>query len=152
MNQRFDRIAGLVFLAIGLGFMYESRNISKSAYGSAVGPDMFPFVLGLILALLGVRLCYETVRYTNVSKEKVYYDYKRFLIILISSILYAYFLEEIGYVIGTFLFLLVGFQVMEKGKWLSSFLISSLFSVGVYVIFVEVLKGSLPSWPIWFGL
>lgn len=152
MSQRFDRVASLVFLVIGLGFMYESRSISKSAYGSAVGPDMFPFILGLILAVLGVRLCYETFRYTNVKKEKASYDYKRFCIILISSVLYAYFLEEIGYVIGTFLFLLVGFQVMEKGKWLSSLLISSLFSAGVYVMFVEVLKGSLPSWPVWLGL
>lgn len=152
MSKMFDRYASIVFLLIGIGFMIGSQQISKSAYGSNVGPDIFPFGLGLILVLLSVRLMVETFRYKIDSQAQASFDYKRFLVILISAILYGLLLDSLGYVISTFFFLLIGFQTMERGKWGSSILISALFSLGVYVLFVEVLKGSLPGWPVWLGL
>jgi putative tricarboxylic transport membrane protein len=151
MSKTFDRSASLFFLVIGLGFMFESRKISASVYGSNVGSDIFPFGLGLLLVLLSLRLFYETFRYKETGGETKPFDYKRFLIILVSAVFYGLFLEDIGYVLGTFLFLLIGFQTMEKGKWISSLLISGLFSFGVYFIFVEVLQGTLPGFPAWLG-
>lgn len=156
MSKTFDRYASLLFLIIGAAFMLESRNISDSAYGSNVGPDIFPFGLGLVFALLSLRLFYETFKYpqqeTDNGEPAAKLDYKRFGIILIAAVLYAFFLEEIGFIIGTFLFLLVGFQTMEKGKWLSTVIIAALFSYGVYYLFVEILQGTLPGWPVWLGL
>lgn len=55
MNKTADRIAAVAFLAVGALFMVESLRISKSAYGSAVGPNVFPFLLGLVLVLLSVN-------------------------------------------------------------------------------------------------
>ncbi|KEO84003.1 tripartite tricarboxylate transporter TctB family protein [Tumebacillus flagellatus] len=153
MNKTFDRYASLVSLIIAAAFMIESRNISSSAYGSNVGPNIFPFGLGLIFALLSLRLFYETFKDSKrdgETREKL--DWKRFLIIFAAAALYAFFLEEIGYIVGTFAFLLIGFQTMQKGKWLSSILISALFSYGVYFVFVQVLQGTLPGWPVWFGM
>ncbi|MGB8956995.1 MAG: tripartite tricarboxylate transporter TctB family protein [Tumebacillaceae bacterium] len=150
MSKSFDRYASLFFLIVGAAFMLESQKISHSAYGSNVGPDIFPFGLGLACALLSLRLFYETFKYPKQSKEaKGSLDYKRFSIILIAALFYAFFLEEIGYIIGTFIFLLIGFQTMQKGKWLSSVLISALFSYGVYFVFVKILEGTLPGWPVW---
>ncbi|WP_235420944.1 hypothetical protein [Jeotgalibacillus soli] len=37
---------------------------------------------------------------------------------LAASVLYVLLLEPLGYVITTFLFLLVGFQVIDRGGWL----------------------------------
>jgi putative tricarboxylic transport membrane protein len=151
VSKMFDRYASFVFLLVGMGFMLESRNISESAYGSNVGPDIFPFGLGLILSLLSLRLFYETLRYRQGDQQGKTLDYKRFLIILAAAILYGFFLKDIGYVAGTFVFLLIGFQAMEKGKWGKSILIAGLFSVGIYYLFVEILKGSLPGLPSWLG-
>jgi putative tricarboxylic transport membrane protein len=158
MNKTFDRSAALVFLALGIGFVTESRKISGSAYGSNVGPDIFPMGLGIVFALLALRLFYETFKYpksetseTSEEGSSSSLDYKRFGIILAAAFLYAFFLEEIGYVIATFVFLLIGFQTMKKGKWLSSLIISALFSYGVYFIFVDVLQGTLPGWPVWLS-
>lgn len=152
MSKVFDRYAAVVFLTIGLLFMVESKRITQSAYGSNVGPDVFPFYLGLILILLSLRLFYETFRYTTTKKNKESLDYKKFGAILGMAILYAYFLEDIGYVISTFIFLLIGFQMMKRGKLTSSLIISAAFSFGIYYLFVEVLNGSLPGFPSWLGL
>jgi len=131
--------------------MWESQKISKSAYGSEVGPNIFPFALGLILVILSLRLFYETFRYQGGTNKKAGLDYKRFFIILLAALVYTLVLEEVGYVISTFLFLIIGFQTMEKGKWGKTLLISAIFAYGVYYLFVEILKGSMPGFPVWLG-
>jgi len=148
MSRTFDRYASLSFLVIGVFFIVESQSFSSTSYGSGVGPDLFPTGLGILLILLSIRLFYETFRYPSKNKDKQNLDWKRFGIIFIAAIGYAISLEFIGYVLSTFLFLLIGFQTMERGKWLGSILISALFSWGVYYLYVEILKGTLPAFPL----
>jgi putative tricarboxylic transport membrane protein len=150
MSKTFDRYSSLIFLVVGLAFILESRKISDSAYGSNVGPDIFPLGLGILLILLSLRLFYETFHYQAKEGDRRVLDNKSFLIILLSAILYGLFLETVGYVITTFLFLIIGFQVMERGGWWKTLLIAGCFSFGVYYLFVEVLNGTLPGFPAWF--
>lgn len=150
MLLSFDRIAAVLFCCTGILFMVGSKQLSSSSYGSVVGPDIFPFFLGAILILLSLRLFYETFTSKNQqTQEKT--DIKRFAIIFIAALIYVVTLETIGYVITTFLFLFISFQVMERSKWITSFIISACFSGFVYYLYVNVLKGTLPGWPIWFS-
>ncbi|MEK3883196.1 tripartite tricarboxylate transporter TctB family protein [Paenibacillus sp. PL2-23] len=149
MNQTFDRYASVVFLLLGIGFMWQSAGISAASYGSTVGPNIFPFGLGLALVLLSIRLFYEALRIKAAERGKERLDYKRFFIIFGAAFLYAFFLEWIGYVIGTFAFLLTAFQTIERGRWLKSIIIAALFSIGVYAVFVVLLEGSMPGFPSW---
>jgi putative tricarboxylic transport membrane protein len=151
MNTTFDRYAGIAFFAIGLAFVIGSLGISTSAYGSNVGANIFPMILGSFLSLMSIRLIYETIRKQREEKRKENLDYRRFGIIFISAVLYAYFLEDIGFVISTFLFLMIGFQTMQKGRVWVSLLIAACFSYGVYYLYVHVLDGSLPGFPTWLG-
>lgn len=148
MSKTFDRFAGIAFLLIGLLFVLESRKISESSYGSEVGPNIFPIGLGILLILLSARLIYETFRYQVLQGEAEKVQYGKFVVLLISAILYAALLEPLGYVITTFTFLLIAFQTMERGRWIQSLAIASLFSFGVYYLFAEFLGGSLPGFPV----
>lgn len=155
MNLMFDRIGSLFFALVGALFIAESQNISSSAYGSQVGPNMFPFGLGVILILLSLRLLWETykkgvVASTSVSQSPL--RYKRFLFILAATVLYVLLLEPLGYVIASFAFLLYAFTMMGSKSVLKSAIASLLFSVGVYVIYVHLLKGTLPGLPAWLGV
>ncbi|MCH6266888.1 tripartite tricarboxylate transporter TctB family protein [Neobacillus citreus] len=151
MELKFDRIASVLFLAVGVLFIIGSRHLASSSYGSVVGPDIFPLVLGNALVLLSIRLFFETFQNKNKQENKEKLEYKPFIIIFIATLLYILTLESIGYVITTFLFLFVCFQTMERSKWINSLIISAAFSGLVYFLFVEVLKGTLPGWPIWFS-
>ncbi|WP_286166259.1 tripartite tricarboxylate transporter TctB family protein [Bacillus sp. E(2018)] len=149
---KFDRYASILFALLGAAFLIESRNISESAYGSEVGPNVFPFLLGLILILLSVKLFLESFK--NIQKEKKDKEnlqIKRFIVILTASLLYAGFIEILGYVLSTFIFLFVCFQAMERGSLIKNGIIALAFSSFVYFLFVVVLKGSLPGMPIWFS-
>jgi putative tricarboxylic transport membrane protein len=150
MDIRFDRFAAILFLTVGVLFMIGSRHISQSSYGSVVGPDIFPFFLGILLTILSIRLFYETFNGKSQGRNKRDMQYKPFLIIFTATLIYILTLESFGYVITTFLFLFVCFQTMESSKWIKSLIISACFSGLVYFLFVEVLKGTLPGWPIWF--
>ena len=147
MSKTFDRYASIAFLLIGLVVVMESQKIPDSAYGSAVGPKVFPMWLGAILLVLSLRLLYETFKYKSEAATKEIFQYKKFAIILISAVLYAFTLEKLGYVISTFGFLLIAFQTMERGRILRSILIALVFSVGIYYLFSEFLGGSLPGFP-----
>ncbi|KIY21035.1 MULTISPECIES: tripartite tricarboxylate transporter TctB family protein [Mesobacillus] len=151
MSIQFDRIASILFLATGVLFIVGSRQLGSSSYGSSVGPDIFPLLLGIILVLLSIRLFYETMvaKTQHSSKKKLLY--KPFLIIFSATLVYILTLETIGYVITTFLFLFVSFQTMERSKVITSLIISAFFSGFVYFMYVEVLKGTLPGWPIWLS-
>ncbi len=151
MNKTFDRYASFIFFLLGIGFMWQSAGISSSAYGSTVGPNIVPFGLGALLVLLSLRLFYEVLKTKGEGSKGGRLDYKKFLIIFAAAFLYAFFFETIGYIIGTFLFLLISFQALERGNWLQSILISGLFSIGVYIIFVVILEGSMPGFPSWIS-
>ncbi|MBN6885423.1 putative tricarboxylic transport membrane protein [Cytobacillus horneckiae] len=151
MDIKFDRCAAVVFLAVGLLSVIGSRGIASSSYGSVVGPDIFPLFLGILLMILAIRLFYETFQVSRSAGKKEKLRYKPFFIIFIATLLYILTLETIGYVITTFVFLFICFQTMEKGKWVTSLIISAGFSGVIYFLFVNVLKGTLPGWPIWFS-
>lgn len=139
-----------MFLTVGVLFIIGSKHLESSSYGSSVGPDIFPFILGSALVLLSIRLFYETFITKNQQGTKEKLQYKPFLIIFTATLLYILTLETIGYVITTFLFLFVCFQTMERSKVILSLIISACFSGIVLFLYVEVLKGTLPDWPIWF--
>ena len=148
MSKTFDRYSSVAFLLIGLLFVIESQRISDSAYGSTVGPKIFPMWLGVILILLSLRLLYETFKYKKTTASGSKLQYKKFIIIIVSAVLYAFLLEKVGYVISTFLFLLITFQTMERGRLLPSFIIAAVFSFGIYYLFSKLLGGSLPGFPV----
>jgi putative tricarboxylic transport membrane protein len=154
VNKTFDRYSSICFAIVGALFIVESRNISASAYGSEVGPNIFPLGLGVILVLLSLRLFWESSRKTagEQSKTAVPPQYKRFMIMLAATFLYVFLLEPIGYIITTFLFLFVTFQVMGSKSYLKTTIVSLCFSVGVYYLYVDLLKGTLPGFPVWLGM
>lgn len=148
MSKQFDRYASIAFLLVGLLFVIESQKISESAYGSSVGPKIFPMWLGGILIVLSLRLLYETFKYKSDASDRTKLQYRKFTIILVSAIGYAFLLEKLGYIISTFAFLLIAFQTMERGKLVKSLIIAGAFSFGVYYFFAEILGGSLPGFPV----
>ncbi|WP_166241286.1 tripartite tricarboxylate transporter TctB family protein [Paenibacillus turpanensis] len=156
--KNFDIGAAILFLLVGGAFVWESRKLAATAFGSSVGPDLFPLVLGSLLVLLSIKLIFESRKQLRASTgasdaadgEKP--DNTRFLLILGATIAYVLLMEPLGYIISTFLFLLTGFQVMSRSGLLKSIGISAAFSILVYVLYVNLLQGTLPPLPAWLGM
>jgi putative tricarboxylic transport membrane protein len=151
LNKTFDRSLSLVIIAVCSVFIFESTKMLKGSFGSTIGPGLLPMILAIVLVILSLINFYQTFRVKNSGETSEKLQYKRFLILLGTSILYCLLLEPIGYVISTFLFLTLAFQVMEKGKIIYSLIFSAVISIGVYFVYVDVMKGTLPGLPVWLG-
>ncbi|WP_040293222.1 tripartite tricarboxylate transporter TctB family protein [Acetonema longum] len=148
-KKMFDRLAGGAFLLVGLLAVAGSFQIADSAYGSKVGPSIFPLGLGAIITFLSLGLIYQTCQYKQDTKAKADRDYKRLGLMLLALCLYIALFETLGYIVSTFLFLLAAFQIMERSKLWFSAGIAAFFSVGAYYLYVVMLHGSLPPFPYW---
>jgi putative tricarboxylic transport membrane protein len=151
MKKTFDTIAGCVFLVVGFFFVAGSRGISRSSYGSNVGPDVFPFGLGIILMLLAVVVIYQARRLKDNAKGKGARDARRLGLLLLATVVYVFAFETLGYVISTFGYLVFVFQVMERKRLIASIAISAFFSCFVYAVYVTVFQGTLPPLPLSLG-
>lgn len=146
VNKTFDRYASVVFLVLGIASYMYSQTLTVSNVGIAIGPKALPSFLSVILVILSAVNLLAAIRSTAPEKKEKL-EYKKFFIIFISLVLYALLIEPLGYVITTFLFLVIGFQTMEKGKYLQSAIIAAAFAVGIYYLYVEVALGVLPPLP-----
>ncbi|MBO8162844.1 MAG: tripartite tricarboxylate transporter TctB family protein [Brevibacillus sp.] len=151
MSTRFDRYSSVVFTMIGVFFVAESGSISASAYGSKVGPNLFPLGLGILLILLSLRLFWEASRKKSEQKATPAVDHRRLISFVVLTFLYAVVMEWMGYVLSTSLFLFCAFWLMNKENWWKSAMIACSFSLLVYYIYVDGLKGTLPGWPAWLN-
>jgi putative tricarboxylic transport membrane protein len=141
----FDRYASIVFIVLGVLLFFYSQTLTTSIE-SHIGPKELPMFLSVALVFTGILNLVAALR-AKAGKKKEGLEYKKFLIILGSLLLYVFLLEPVGYVISTFLFLLVAFQTMERGQILKSAIIAAAFAGGIYYLYVEVAMGSLPGLP-----
>ena len=143
----FDRYASVVFIALGVSLWFYAQTLTTSSTGTSIGPKELPLFLAAVLTVLGFINLVTAIRSKPSEKKGQGLEYRKFLIILGFLLLYVFLLESVGYVISTFLFLMAGFQTMEKGAYWKSALIAAVFSGGIYYIYVEVALGVLPGLP-----
>jgi putative tricarboxylic transport membrane protein len=143
----FDRYASIVFIALGAALFFYARTLTSSSTGAAIGPRELPLFLAVALTITAVINLVSAVRAKSPQRKEEGLEYRQFLIILGLLLLYVFLLEPLGYVISTFLFLMAGFQTMEKGGYVKSALIAAAFSGGIYFVYVKVALGVLPGLP-----
>lgn len=143
----FDRYASIVFIALGVSLFFYSQTLTTTSTGGSIGPKELPLFLAVALVILSTFNLVAAIKAKSAAGKGGGFEYRKFLIILGSLLLYVLLLEPLGYVISTFLFLLAGFQTMERGAYLKSTLIAAAFSGGVYLLYVKVALGVLPGLP-----
>ncbi len=143
----FDRYASIIFIALGVALFFYSRTLTSSSTGTSIGPQELPLFLSVALVITSVINLVAAVRATSSEKKEKGLEYRKFLIILGLLLAYVLLLEPLGYVISTFLFLMAGFQIMERGGYVKSALIAGAFSGGIYFLYVKVALGMLPGLP-----
>jgi putative tricarboxylic transport membrane protein len=145
----FDRYASIIFIALGISLFFYSRTLTTYSTGGYIGPKELPMFLAVALIITGVINLVLAIRSKSaeIKENAKGLEYKKFIIIVVMLFLYVVLLEPLGYIISTFLFLMAGFQTMEKGRYLKSAIFAALFAGGIYYLYVEVALGTLPGLP-----
>jgi hypothetical protein len=139
-----DFWAGLMFLIIGLGVTWGSKNYD---YGTAakMGPGYFPAMLGGILAVLGAII---VVRSLFVNGEPVgRFHWKPLLMVMLSLALFGVVLQTLGLVIAIFILIIVSSLGGHEFKWKGVLLNAFFLTIGSVAIFNYGLGLQFPVWP-----
>lgn len=150
LNQRQrDMSSSLFWLVIGLLFCLGSIKYGdiRAGFPSA---GFFPFMGGAILMLLsGIQLL-GAVFAPRAEDEKAEAFFpqqdtvRRLSISLIILFLYPISLDVLGFLITTFLFMVLILRCLEPQGWKTVLVTASLTSIVAYVLFEVLLKVQLP--------
>jgi putative tricarboxylic transport membrane protein len=146
--KKYDRITSVVWLGFAVYICAESVRLPLGSFHDP-GPGFLPLLVGLILAGLSI-ICFQTGRTAERKDEKAsWYSrerWKNLIWILLALFAYAVALDNLGFLVSTFLFLSVLFRVgMEPQKWYWAIGGSAIASVSCYVVFELWLRTQLPK-------
>jgi putative tricarboxylic transport membrane protein len=110
------------------------------------GPGFLPFYTAILLGFLALISLLQTLKSAEGSASKIWggIHYGKLAILLGTLFLYVLFFERLGFLLGTFLLLLVLFRIMEPYGWKTVLLCSVLTTAGTYFFFVILLESRLP--------
>lgn len=147
MLQTMDRKVALVIMAVAIIYLVLSYQLPDFIY-TQVDADALPKGLGYLLLGLSVLLFIQNVPETSEQKEKRTLKKEDLILLLITLgalIIYVFFLEILGFVISTLVFLTVTMRLYGYMNWLRNVLVSVIFTLVLYFAFNYLLKIYLPQ-------
>jgi putative tricarboxylic transport membrane protein len=146
--KKLDQISGGFWLIFSILVAEESTRLGLGIMHSP-GPGLMPFYTSLALAFLALVLLSLAIlgkgsrEVPDETLEKG--NWKKPAYALGALLLYAFFLEKLGYLLCTLL--LIGFllKVIERKPWAVTVTTAVLASLGSFIMFQVWLKIQLPA-------
>ncbi len=145
--KKHDLYGGVFWLVIaafvsGMGLKFGLGSIGYP------GPGFFPFLVGLILLGLSVGILLMGLKERRAAEGNfAQWPFFRKNVFFILAILFAYAfsLEYVGYVVGSFFLLLYLFKVPGAQKWWFSTLMTVAMVAMTYYVFGVLLQAQFPK-------
>lgn len=145
--KKYDQISSSICILVSLYICIESLRMPLGTLPEP-GPGFLPLATGILLGGLSlVCLIQARQRELEEVKEPLFYKerWKSLAIVLVLLCAYALFLDVLGFILDTFLLLILLFRSIEPQKWLVAVGGSVLTSLICYVVFELWLKTQLPK-------
>jgi putative tricarboxylic transport membrane protein len=141
-----ERIVNLGLLLVSAFYLYYTLTNYKMGTVRLPKEGFMPTLLGIgMVCVSGFLTVQSFLGRGDASHVKIDIEWWRFAAIIASSVLYALTLNILGYLLGTFLFLLVLLKLAQVDGLVKRLLISVLSAVAFYVIFKVALGVMLPA-------
>ena len=148
-NQK-DWFAGLIFIAFGVVFAWGATTY-RMGVRSRMGPGYFPFVLGCLLALLGLALVVRSLAFAGDGSKVERLHFKPLTLILASIAAFALLLNAAGLVLALLALILISSLAGEEFSLKESMVNAAILIVASLLLFVRGLQLQFPIWPAFLG-
>jgi putative tricarboxylic transport membrane protein len=147
--KKADQWSGLALSILAAGMIWAALGLP---YGNIhnPGPGFFPLWLGLILGGMSIALFVQTTRgkesertLRDILEEDVRWG--KVLLVLAVLILYGFLMDYLGFLVVTFLMMVVLLRFIEPQSWKAVIGWALGGSVGSYLIFEVWMKLRLPK-------
>jgi len=142
-----ELIGALIFIGAGIFVMWESSHYQMGTLHT-MGPGYFPFMLGALLAILGVILIFERALLANPSAS-IPFRYRPLVFITLAVAIFAFMFERAGMVPSIFVLVLFGSLAQTRFNVLHALYVAIGLSIFSYLIFVRFL--GIPLKPFWWS-
>lgn len=149
-SQR-DFWSGLMFLGVGIAFAWGATWYS---FGSSArpGPGYFPFGLGVIMALLGAAILFESLTIETQDGEPVgMIPWKPLIVIIVSVVIFGAMLPRLGMLISLPVLVLGSSWASDEFSWKATVISAVVLTAGSWLVFVKGLNLTIPVLPVMAG-
>lgn len=155
IKSQKDFLSGLMFTVVGGAFAIGATNYDIGA-AARMGPGYFPFLLGIILAILGVIVTIQALGDTEKPGEKVgSLAWKPLVLVIGANLLFGAMLGGIapiglppmGLMLSVIVLVVVTSMAGDEFRLVESFILSLVLAAGSYVIFIMLLNLPFQVWP-----
>jgi putative tricarboxylic transport membrane protein len=137
-------IVAFFWIALGILVCYGATRLGLGTV-TEPGSGFIFFWLGLILVMLSLAALAESLRSTEGIVQTREMNWVKIALVLLSLLLYAFFLERLGFVLTTFLLLSFLLGWIEQANWIRSLGVAAVAALGSFAVFELWLKIRLPK-------
>lgn len=112
-----------------------------------MGPGYFPFVLGGMLAMLGLVVLLRSISRKEKGKKGISFRKKQAFLVISSIVLFGLLLRPLGLLLSTLILVLISSMASYEFKMKAAILNAFVLLIIVLIIFVYFLKFQIPIWP-----
>lgn len=151
--------SGLLFIAAGGGFALGAREY-EIGDAARMGPGYFPFLLGILLAVLGVVITFNALRKGPEDGDPIgKFAWRPLLFILGANLAFGALMvgvpslgiPQFGLIIAIYGLVFIASMARKEFTWKKDFkevvILATVLAVGSYVSFVYLLNLQFPVWP-----
>ncbi len=158
IKSQKDFFSGLMFMAVGLAFAWGATTYNLGT-GARMGPGYFPLMLGVVLAILGSIVLFQSLVVETEDGQKIGKIAWRPLVFIVgANVIFgiclgglpAIGLKPLGLMVGIYALTFVASMAETGWKVKATLILATFLAVLSYVAFVVVLKLQFPVWPVYF--
>ena len=147
IKSQKDFWSGVMFVVMGVAFAWGATNYT---FGSSArpGPGYFPFGLGVLQALLGAFILFESLVIETEDGDPIgKWAWKPLLTISGSVAVFAWALPPLGMAVALPLLIIISSLAGDEFHWKDVLLNCVVLTVGSWAVFILGLKLVIPLWP-----
>ncbi len=148
MADKRDFFAGLLFIAIGLGFFVTGFQYNLGS-AARMGPGYFPVMLSGLLIVIGVVVSLRSLVKTDDTDARplVSANVKSVASVIGGTVLFGIVLANLGLVLAIFALVITSSAAAGRAFHWQTFALAVALSAFSAAIFVFALGLSIPLWP-----
>jgi hypothetical protein len=162
--SKSESVANLVTIALGIFVTYHSYYYLKIGLLISPGAGFLPFLCGIALIALGILWRLQTFLFkslpivertgdpsaaaSEVEAAPLPSSRLKLCLAFFVTLAYAWLFERIGFFLATLVFMLGWQMLVERQRWLKSFIITALCTAAMYTLFRYLLHVELPANPL----
>jgi hypothetical protein len=155
IKSQKDFFAGLMFTVVGIAFAWGATNYTIGE-GARMGPGYFPLMLGILLAVIGLVVVFQSLVLETENGDPIgAFAWRPLFFVIASNVVFGIMigglpglgLPSMGLIVGIFALVFVASLAGDEFRLKEVALLAVALAVISYGAFILLLNLQFPVWP-----